>query len=178
MAPYKAIYKRRSLYKRRCRSPISWFKAGKAEFIGPDLVYQSMEKVKTIQERRRDLEFEVNDWVHLKVFPMKGVMRFWKKGFLIPHYIGPYQIIKRVGNITYELELPSELDIVHLGFLLKKCLGDPLLIVPTEKIGVKDNLSYEEAHVQILDRTACKLRTKEVASIKALWRNQFIEEAN
>ncbi|WMV59515.1 hypothetical protein MTR67_052900 [Solanum verrucosum] len=46
-----------------------------------------------------------------------------------------------------------------------------------EGIGIKDNLSYEEIPVQILDRQVCKLRTKEVASVKVLWRNQFVEEA-
>ncbi|WMV14120.1 hypothetical protein MTR67_007505 [Solanum verrucosum] len=85
MASYEA------LYGRRCRSPIGWFEVGEAGLIGPDLVHQTMEKVKVIQEslktvqsrqksyndiRRRELEFEVDDWVYLKVSPMKGVMRF------------------------------------------------------------------------------------------------------
>ncbi|WMV32458.1 hypothetical protein MTR67_025843 [Solanum verrucosum] len=60
--------------------------------------------------------------------------------------------------------------------MLKKCMRDPSLIIPTEDIGIKDNLSYEEILVQIQDRQVCKLRTKEVASIKVLWRNHFVEE--
>lgn len=79
---------------KRYKSLIGWFKVGETELIGPDLVHQSMEKVKVFKERlktaqsrqktytdvrRRDLEFEVNDWVYLKVSPMKGVMRFGKK---------------------------------------------------------------------------------------------------
>ncbi|WMV59178.1 hypothetical protein MTR67_052563 [Solanum verrucosum] len=55
-------------------------------------------------------------------------------------------------------------------------MGDPLLIIPTEDIGIKDSLSYEEIPVQILDRQVRKLRTQEVASVKVLWRNQFVEE--
>ncbi|WMV49348.1 hypothetical protein MTR67_042733 [Solanum verrucosum] len=101
------------------------------------------------------LEFEVDDWVYLKVSPMKGVMRFGKKGKLSPRYIGPYRISKRIGNVAYELELPQELAEVHPMFhisMLKKCMGDPSLIIPTENIGIKDSLSYEEIHVQILDR--------------------------
>ncbi|WMV25281.1 hypothetical protein MTR67_018666 [Solanum verrucosum] len=150
MAPYEA------LYARRCRSPIGSFEVGEAGLIGPDLVHQTMEKMKVIQERlklaqnrqksytnvrRRDLEFEVDDWVYLKVSPMKGVMRFCKKGKFSPRYIGPYKISNRVD------------------------------------IGIKDSLSYKEIPVQILDRQVCKLRTKEVASVKFLWRNQFVEEA-
>ncbi|WMV58358.1 hypothetical protein MTR67_051743 [Solanum verrucosum] len=115
MAPYEA------LYGRMCRSPIRWFEVDGAGLIGPDLVHQAMEKVKVIQERlrtaqsrqksytgvrRKELEFEVDDWVYLNVSPMKGVMRFGKKGNLSPRYIGPYWLFKRIGNVGYELELP------------------------------------------------------------------------
>ena len=154
-----------------------------------------MEKIKLIQERlktaqsrqksysdmrRRDLEFQVDDWVFLKVSPMKGVMRFGKKGKLSPRYIGPYRILQRIGQVAYELELPQNLAVVHPVFhvsMLKKFMGDPSLVVPTEIIGVKDSLSYEEIPVAILDRQIRKLRTKEIASVKVLWRNQKVEEA-
>ncbi|WMV54288.1 hypothetical protein MTR67_047673 [Solanum verrucosum] len=102
---------------------------------------------------------------------MKGVMRFGKKGKLSPRYIGPYKISKRIGNVAYELELPQELAVDHSVFhisMLKKCMGDPSLIIPTEDIGIKDSLSYKEIPVQILDRQVCKLRTKEVALVKVL----------
>ncbi|WMV29022.1 hypothetical protein MTR67_022407 [Solanum verrucosum] len=111
---------------------------------------------------------------------MKDVMRFSKKGKLSPRYIGPYRISKRIGNVAYELELPQELAAVHLVFhisMLKKCMVDPSLIIETKDIGIKDSLSYEQILVQILDRQVRKLRTKEVASVKVLWRNQFVEEA-
>ncbi|WMV07609.1 hypothetical protein MTR67_000994 [Solanum verrucosum] len=111
---------------------------------------------------------------------MKGVMRFGKKGKLSPRYIGPYRISKKMGNVAYELELPQELATVHPVFhisMLKKCMGDHSLIIPTENIEIKDSLPYEEIIVQILDRQVRKLRTKEVASVKVLWRNQFVEEA-
>ncbi|XP_075088200.1 uncharacterized protein LOC142170244 [Nicotiana tabacum] len=189
MAPYEA------LYGRRCRSPIGWFEVEEAELLGPDLVYQAMEKVnliqshlKTAQSRQksysdvghRDLEFQVDDWVFLKVSPMKGAMRFGKKGKLSPRYIGPYRILRRIGQVAYELKLPQELAVVHPVFhvsMLKKFMGELSLVVPTEVIGVKDSLSYEEILVAILDRQIRKLRTKEIASIKVLWRNQKVEEA-
>ncbi|WMV40984.1 hypothetical protein MTR67_034369 [Solanum verrucosum] len=118
-----------------------------------------------------ELEFEVDDWVYLKVSPMKGVMRFGKKGKLIPRYIGPYRISKRVGNVAYELELPQELAAVHPVFHISKCMGDPSLIIPTKDIGIKDSLSYEDILVQILDRQVRKLSTKKVASVKVFWRS-------
>ncbi|KAH0712366.1 hypothetical protein KY289_008325 [Solanum tuberosum] len=142
------------------------------------LVHQAMEKVKVIQERlkttqshqksytnfrRRDLEFEVDDWVYLKVSPMKGVMRFGMKGKLSPRYIGPSRISKRIDNVAYQLEVPQELAAAHPVFhnsMLKKYMGDPSLIIPTKDIGIKESLYYEEISVQILDRQVCKLRTK------------------
>ncbi|WMV23726.1 hypothetical protein MTR67_017111 [Solanum verrucosum] len=91
---------------------------------------------------------------------MKGVMRFGRKGKLSPRYIGPYRIDKRISNVAHELELPQELEAVHPIFhisMLKKCIGDPSLILPTENVRIKDSLSYEEIPVQILDRQVHKL---------------------
>jgi len=188
MAPYEA------LYGRRCRSPVGWFEVGETELYGPDLIHQAIEKVKVIQERlrtaqsrqksysdvrRRDLEFEVGDWVFLKISPMKGVMRFGKKGKLSPRYIGPYKILRRIGQVAYELELPSELEFVHPVFhvsMLRKCIGDPSRVVPIKDVQVTKDLSYDEVPVAILDRQVRKLRTKDVASVKVLWRNKNIEE--
>lgn len=105
---------------------------------------------------------------------MKGVMTFGKKGKLSPRYIGPYQIVNQIGNVAYELDLPPELAGIHSFFhisMLKRCLGDPALVVPVKSIEVNDNLSYEEILVQILDRQVRKLKNKEIASVKVLWRN-------
>ena len=73
------------------------------------------------------MEFEEGDKVYLKNSPMKGVVSFCKKGKLSPHYVGPSEILHRVGKVAYELKLPSELDSIHLVFdfsMLKKCIGD------------------------------------------------------
>ncbi|WMV25164.1 hypothetical protein MTR67_018549 [Solanum verrucosum] len=98
-------------------------------------------------------------------------MRFGKKGKLSPQYVCPHQILRCIGKVAYELELPNELASVHPVFqvsLLKKCVSDPTLIVPLEDLGVKENLSYEEVSVEILDRQVKMLRNKEVASVKVL----------
>ncbi|WMV50069.1 hypothetical protein MTR67_043454, partial [Solanum verrucosum] len=144
MNPYEA------LYGRGFRFPIGWLKT-----------MQSHHKSYT-DVRRRDLEFEVDDWVYLKVSPMKGVMRFRKKGNLSPRYIGPYKISKSIGNVAYELELPPELVTVHPVFhisMLKKHMGDLSLNIPTENIGIKNDLSFEEIPGEILDCQVHKLRT-------------------
>ncbi|XP_070045744.1 uncharacterized protein [Nicotiana tomentosiformis] len=164
MAPFEA------LYGRRCRSHIMWFKIGEAELIGPDLVHHAMEKVKIINERfktaqshqksysdvhRRDLEFKEDDWVFFKISPMKGVMRFGKKGKFSPRYVGSYRIGQRMSQVAYKLELPPDMSLVHPVFhvsMLKKVAGDPSAIVSVETIELNEELSYEEILVAILDR--------------------------
>ena len=115
------------------------------------------------------MEFEEGDKAYLKISPMKGVVRFGKKGRLKPRYMDPYEILQRVGKVAFELKLPNDLSSVHLVFhlsMLKKCIGDLESILPIEGLVVKDNLSYEEVPVQILDRQVKKLRNKEVVSVK------------
>ncbi|KAF3622660.1 RNA-directed DNA polymerase -like protein [Capsicum annuum] len=78
--------------------------------------------------RRKDLEFEIGDYVYLKISPMKGVKRLVKKGKLSPRYVGPFKILSRLGKVAYELGLPSDLASVYPVFhvsLIKKCIGDP-----------------------------------------------------
>ncbi|WMV29958.1 hypothetical protein MTR67_023343 [Solanum verrucosum] len=182
------------LYGRRCRSPIGWFEVGEVVLICPELVHEAMEKVRFIREimkmdqrrrksyadvRRRDLEFDVGDWVYLNFFATKGVKRFGKKGKLSPRYVGLYQILRRIGRVTYVLDLPNYLVSVHPVFhvsLLKKCVSGPIYIVPLESLGIKGSL-YEEVPIEILDPQIKKLRNQEVASVKVLWRNQGVESA-
>ncbi|WMV24067.1 hypothetical protein MTR67_017452 [Solanum verrucosum] len=111
---------------------------------------------------------------------MKEVMRFGKKGKLSPRYVGPYRILKRIGKVAYELELPADLAAVHPVFhisLLKKFMGDPTSVVPLESVTLKNRLSYEDVPIEILYRQVRRLRNKEVASVKVWWRNQFVEGA-
>ncbi|WMV13467.1 hypothetical protein MTR67_006852 [Solanum verrucosum] len=123
--------------------------------------YEALDKLKTAQSqqksyadvRRRELECQVDDWVFLKVSPMKGVMKFGKKGKLNHRYAGPYKILKR------------------------KCVGDQTSIVPLESVVVKDSLTYEDVPVEILDRQVRRLRNKEVTSVNVFWRSQSVEEA-
>ena len=108
------------------------------------------------------------------------IMRFVSKSKIKTQYTKPYRIAKRIGNISYELELPQDLTSVHPVFhisILKKSMGDPYLIIPTENICTMDSLSYEEILVQILYHEVHKWRTKEVALVKNLWRNQFVEKS-
>ncbi|XP_070057380.1 uncharacterized protein [Nicotiana tomentosiformis] len=86
---------------------------------------------------------------------------------------------ERIGQVAYKLDLPPEMSLVPPVFhmsMLKKVVGDPSAIVPVETIKISEELSYEEIPVAILDRHVQKLRNKEVASVKVLWRNQQVKE--
>ncbi|XP_070034364.1 uncharacterized protein [Nicotiana tomentosiformis] len=110
---------------------------------------------------------------------MKGVIRFSKKGKLSPRYIGPFKIIRRVGEVAYVLDLPSNLESVYLVFhvsMLRKCFGDPSKVIPVDDVQVTEQLSYEEAPFAIPDRQVRRLRTKDVASVKVLWINNNMGE--
>ena len=82
----------------------------------------------------RDLEFEVEDKVFLKLSPWKGVVRFGKRGKLNPRYIGPFEIVERIGPVAYRLDLPEEFSRVHNVFhtsMLRKYIPDPSHVLET-----------------------------------------------
>ena len=82
--------------------------------------------------------------------------------------------------MAYELDLPNELAMVHPVFhvsMLGKFIGDENTIVLLQDVQIEENLSYEELPVEILDRQLKRLRNKEIASVKVLWRNQYVESA-
>ena len=107
MTPYQA------LYGQKCRTPSCWLEAGEKQFMGPEIVHQTAEKLKIIRERvlaaqdrqksyadkkRRLMTFEIGDSVLLKVSPWKGLIRFGKRGKLSPRFIGPFKVLQRIGN--------------------------------------------------------------------------------
>ena len=141
MAPYEA------LYGRPYRSPIYWTEVGESSITSSDLIRDTSKKVSLIRKclltaqsrqksyadrRHRPLEFQVGDHVFLKVMPKKGVVRFGKRGKLSPRYIGPFEILKRVGTVAYRLALPLILSSVHEAFhvsILRRYTPDPAHVV-------------------------------------------------
>ncbi|GJX85781.1 putative reverse transcriptase domain-containing protein [Tanacetum coccineum] len=145
-APFEA------LYGRKYHSPIMWVEVGEGQLIGPELVQETTEKISQITDRlkaardhqksyadkrRKPLEFSVGEYVLLKVSPWKSVVHFRKKGKLAPRFVGPFEIIEKVGPVAYRLDLPEDMNGVHDTFHmpnLKKCLDDPTLQVPLDEI--------------------------------------------
>ena len=97
--------------------------ANDSNLTGPEIIRETTEKIVQIRERmktarsrqksyadrrRKHLEFQVGDHVLLKVSPWKGMVRFGIRGKLNPRYIGPFEILARIGPVAYKLKLPQE----------------------------------------------------------------------
>ncbi|GKC98924.1 hypothetical protein Tco_1169199, partial [Tanacetum coccineum] len=133
---------------------------GQVQLTGPEIVQETTEKIDQIKQRiqaahdrqksyadlkRKPMEFQVSDTVMLKVSPSKGVVCFGKRGKLNPRYVRPFKVLKKVGVVSYKLELPQELSRVYNTFHvsnLKKCYSDDLLAVPLEGLHVDDKLHF------------------------------------
>nr|GEY06036.1 putative reverse transcriptase domain-containing protein [Tanacetum cinerariifolium]GEY06139.1 putative reverse transcriptase domain-containing protein [Tanacetum cinerariifolium] len=123
-------------------------------------------------KRRKPLEFSICDHVLLKVSPWKGVVRFGKKWKLAPRFVGPFEIIEKVGTVTYQLDLPEKLNSVHDTFYvsnLKKCLADLTLQVPLDEIRVDDKLNFVEEPLKIMEREFKKLKRSRIVIVKVRW---------
>jgi hypothetical protein len=130
--------------------------------------------------RRRELMFEVGDFVYLKVSPMRGMKRFKVKGKLSPRYIGPFKILERKGEVAYQLELPNRLSDVHDVFhvsQLKKCLRVPEEQLPMKELNVNEDLTYSEYPIRILETSRRITRSKVINMCKVQWSHHSEDEA-
>ena len=130
--------------------------------------------------RRRPLEFKVGDHVFLKVIPKRGVVRFGKRGKLSPRFIGPFEILERVGTVAYWLALPPSMSGVHEVFhvsMLRKYTPDPAHVVDWGQIEVDTDETFEEGPMCIVDSRDQVLRHKTVRLVLVLWRHYRVEES-
>jgi hypothetical protein len=118
--------------------------------------------------------------VYLKVSPIRGMRRFKVKGKLFPRFIGPFKILKRVGEVAYQLELPNHLadvhDIFHVS-QLKKCFRVLEEQLPMEKLNVQGDLTYMEYPIKIIDTLTRVTRNKVIKMCKVQWSNHAEDEA-
>jgi hypothetical protein len=163
MAPFEM------LYGQRCISPILWNETGERHVFRLDIIQDTEKQVCVVREnlkdaqsrqksyedrRRRDLSFEVGDFVYLKVFPMRGLCQFKVRGKLAPRFIGPFKILEQKGDVAYQLELLSQLSAVHDVFhvlQLKKCLRVPEEQVSLEDLVMSEDHTYQEYHAKLLE---------------------------
>ncbi|GJU98023.1 putative reverse transcriptase domain-containing protein [Tanacetum coccineum] len=141
-APYEA------LYGRKCRSPVCWSKVGDSQLTGPELIRDTTEKI---------------------VLPWNGAVRFGKHRKLSPRYIGPFNILARVGHVSYTLELPKELKGINSTFHvwnLKKCLAEGDIVVSMDEIELDDKLHMIEELVEVVDREVKRLKQSRIPIVK------------
>ena len=117
--------------------------------------------------------------VYLKIAPWKHLLRFGMKGKLAPRYIGPYEIVKRIGPLAYQLAFPQHLvkihDVFHVS-MLRKAEIDPTRVLPQIPIEVNEELTMEVKPVRILDQIKKVLRNKKISLVKVLWRGSQMKE--
>nr|GFA43630.1 putative reverse transcriptase domain-containing protein [Tanacetum cinerariifolium] len=145
-----------------------------------DKIVQIKERLKAARDRqksyadnrRNSLESSFGDKVLLKVSPRIGVVHFDKRSKLLPRYIGPFELVERVGPIAYRLRLLQELVGIHDTFHmlnLKKCLADVNLHVPLEEVKIDNKLYFVEEPMKIMDREVKKLKKRRIPIIKVRW---------
>ncbi|GJW22413.1 hypothetical protein Tco_0033035 [Tanacetum coccineum] len=103
------------------------------------------------------------------------MVRFGKKGKLVPRFVGPFKITERIGPVAYRLRSLEELNGVHDTFHvsnLKKCLADPTLQVPLDEIQVDAKLNFVEEPIEILEREFKKLKCSRIAIVKVRWNSK------
>ena len=181
MAPYEA------LYGRKCQSPLCWYETGEQNLLRPELVEQTTEQIKKIRSkilaaqsrqksyadvRRKPLEFQEGDHVFLKITPTTGVGRAIKVRKLSPRFIGPFQILERIGPVAYRIALPPHLSNLHDVFhvsQLRKYQPDPTHFLEPESIQLKDDLTFHVPPARIVDKSTKHLRNKAVQLVKVAW---------
>ena len=135
---------------------------GERSYLGPEMVQRTNEAIEKIRARMlasqsrqksysdvrcRSVEFQVGDHVFLRVSPLRGVKRFGVRGKLSPRFVGPFEILERVGEVAYRLAMPPALSGVHDIFhvsMLRKYVSDSMHVLSCENLELDQDLSYEE----------------------------------
>ncbi|WVZ76147.1 LOW QUALITY PROTEIN: hypothetical protein U9M48_024145 [Paspalum notatum var. saurae] len=186
-----------ALYGRRCRTPLFWDQIGEKQVFGPGIIEDAEQQLRVVQENlkiaqsrqksyadncRRELNFKVDDFVYLKVSPMRGIKheREVSQGKLAPRYIGPFKVLEKKGEVAYRLELPPSLsgvlDVFHVS-QLKKCLRVPEEQAPLEDLNVQEDLTYTEHPVKILETSERITRNKRIKMCRVQWSHHTEKEA-
>jgi hypothetical protein len=178
----------------KCWTPLFWNEPGENQVFGPEILWEVERQVQVIRQnlklaqsrqksyadhRRRNLSFQVGDFVYLKVSPMRGLHHFKIRGKLAPRYIGSFKILKQRGEVEYQLELPPQLSDMHDIFRvsqLRKCLWVSEEQMPLEELTIGEDLTYQEYLVKILDTLDKVNRNNRYKMCKVQWSNHTEEE--
>jgi len=151
MVPYEA------LYGRRCRTPLCWYQDGESALVVPELLKQTTKKVQLVRDRlqasqsrqktyadrqKRPLEFVAGDHLFLRVTQTTDVGRAIRSRKLSLKFLDPYQILRRIEPVAYEIALPPQL--ANLGVSqLRKYVFDPSHVLETDNVQVREYLTVD-----------------------------------
>jgi hypothetical protein len=189
MAPFEM------LYGHRCQTLLFRNETRKQNVFRPYILHEAEKQIHMVREnlrvtqsreksyddhKRRELSFEVGDFVYLKVSPITGLRRFMVEGKLMPRFIGPFKILEKRGEVASQLELLPQLSDVHEVFhvsQLKKCMHVPEEEIPMEDLDAKEDFSYKEYPIKVLERSERVTRNKKVKMCNVQWSHHTEEEA-
>jgi len=158
--------------------------------LGPEMVRQTTDYIEIIRQRmkaaqdrqksyadkdHKDMEFDIDDMVFVKISPLKNVIRFGSKGKLAPRFVGPFPIIERIGKLAYRLDLPEKMSSVHNVFhvsCLRKCVHDSIVVVSPdscEDFEVNPVVSRPRKPFRVVGTDTKQLRRKVVKLLKVQW---------
>ena len=181
MPPYQA------LYGRPCRTPLSWDRIEDRVSIGPQLVKdmelqvtQIRQRIREAQDRqkkyadakRADREYMVGDRVFLRVRPHKSPIRYGKGSKLAPRFVGPFEILERIGPVAYRLALPPSLSRIHDVFhvsVLRKYIYDESHLIDWDALQVESDGQIALEPIRILARRTLSLRGRELDQVRVQW---------
>ncbi|KAA3461548.1 reverse transcriptase [Gossypium australe] len=179
----------------RLTKPIHFIPLSEKKIHGVDLIRETKDKVKVIRNslkadsnrqksyadlKRKNIGFQIDDRVFLKVSLWKKILHFGRKGKLSPRFIRPCEIIERIGPVAYRLALPSELEkilnVFHVSMLCRY-RSDPSHVISTTEIEIQPDITYSKEPINILAREIKELRNKRIALVKVLWQRHGVEKA-
>ena len=108
------------------------------------------------------------------------MVRFGKRGKLSPRFIGPFEILERVGTIAYRLALPPSMSSVHEVFhvsMLRRYTPDPAHVVDWGEIEVDIDETFEEGPVCVIDSRDQVLQCKTMRLVRVLCHHHGVEES-
>ncbi|GJY61843.1 putative reverse transcriptase domain-containing protein [Tanacetum coccineum] len=146
-----------ALYGRKCRSPVCWAKVGDVQLTRPEIIHETTEKIVQIRQRLQAARDRQRSYANVSSDSKN-------KKSLIPGKL-----------VAYKLELPEELSnvhILHVFSILKKCLSDESLAIPMKELRLDDKLNFVEEPVEIMDREVKKLRQSRIPIIKVRWNSK------
>jgi len=186
--PYEA------LYGRPCKLSSCWWETTDKLLLGPDMIRETLNKIELVRERmkaaqdrqksyadrrQRDIVFSVGDQVFVKVSPLRKVMRFGTLGKLALRFIGPYEIIEKVGTLAYRVDLPSELsgvhNVFHVSHLRKRLHKTVIVGEPVQQFSFATEPITPRATTHIVEHRTKKLRNKVIRLVRVQWGEDPIE---